>query len=76
MIKLTKKYLKDVWAYLWSLTTVDEKAVEVVEEVKKRAKNVKKEIKDVGEAIAEVGDQIGDIPGAIKGEARKGRKKK
>tara|TARA_B110000196_G_scaffold313454_2_gene320161 strand:+ start:309 stop:410 length:102 start_codon:yes stop_codon:yes gene_type:complete len=31
---------------------------------------------DVGRAIKEVGNQLGDIDDAIKGKARKGRKKK
>lgn len=76
MKKIVKKFVRDVWVYLLGLTTVDEKAVEAVKEVKRRAKNVKQEIKDVGEAIAEVGDQVGDVAGAIKGKSRAGRKKK
>lgn len=41
----------------------------------RRAKRLAEESKDVLGAIKEVGNQIGDIPAAIKGEARKGRKK-
>ena len=76
MWKLTKQYWKDVWVLLWSKTSIDEKAIATVEEVKARAKNVKKEIKDVKEAVAEVGNQMGDVAGAVKGAKRKGRKKK
>ena len=76
MWKLTKQYWKDVWVLLWSKTSVDEKAIATVKEVKRRAKNVKEEIKDVGEAVAEVGDQIGDVSKAVKGKSRAGRKKK
>jgi len=74
MWKLTKKYWKDVWNLLWSKTTVDEKAVEVAEEVKRRVENVTEELKDVGKAIKEVGNQIGDVGDAVAGEERKGRK--
>ena len=37
--------LKDIWRYLWSLTSIDEKTVAVVKETKKRTKAVKKAIK-------------------------------
>jgi hypothetical protein len=74
MWELTKKYWKDIWNNLWSKTTVDEKAVEAAQEVKRRFKNVKEELKDVGKAIKEVGNQIGDVGDAVAGEERKGRK--
>jgi hypothetical protein len=67
---------KKWWIKLWSKTTVDEKAIATVKEVKKRAKNVGQELSDVKDAIAEVGNQIGDIGSAAKGKSRKGRKKK
>jgi len=70
----TKQYCKNVWNYIWSKTTVDEKAVETAKEVKRRVKNVKEELKDVGKAIKEVGNQIGDVGDAVVGEKRKGRK--
>lgn len=76
MLKLTKKYLKDIWVLLWSKTTVDEQAIATVKEIKKRYKLTAKELADVAKAITEVGDQIGDIDDAIRGKARKGRKKK
>ena len=38
MWKLTKQYWKDMWAYLWSKTTIDEKTVATVKEIKKRYK--------------------------------------
>ena len=76
MLKIIKKFVKDIWNYLWSKTTVDEKAVATVKEIKKRYKLTAEELADVAKAIAQVGDQIGDLPDAIKGKARKGRKKK
>jgi len=74
MWKLTKQYCKDVWNYLWSKTTVDEKAIATVKEIKRRYKLTTDELKDVAKAIKEVGNQIGDIDNALKGEERKGRK--
>tara|TARA_R100001510_G_C7653208_1_gene211282 strand:+ start:2929 stop:3168 length:240 start_codon:yes stop_codon:yes gene_type:complete len=74
MWKLTKKYFKDLWAFWWGLTTIDEKAKATGKEIKRRAKNVKKELQDVGKAMKEVGNQIGDIDDAVKGKKRKGRK--
>lgn len=71
-----RKIIKSFWDWVFSKTTLDEKAIATVKEVKRRAKNVKEEIKDVGEAIAEVGDQIGDVGKAVKGKSRAGRKKK
>ena len=76
MWKLTKQYWIDVWNLLWSKTNIDEKALATVKEIKKRYKLTAKELKDVARAIIEVGDQIGDIPDAIKGKARSGRKTK
>ena len=61
---------------LWCKTNIDEKALATVKEIKKRYKLTAKELKDVAKAIIEVGDQIGDIPDAIKGKARSGRKTK
>ena len=75
MWKLTKQYLKDVWALLWSKTTIDEKAIATVKEIKKRYKLTAAELSDVAKAIKEVGNQIGDIDDAVKGKQRKGRKK-
>tara|TARA_R110001583_G_scaffold99800_1_gene245316 strand:- start:397 stop:630 length:234 start_codon:yes stop_codon:yes gene_type:complete len=74
MWKLTKQYWIDVWNLLWSKTNIDEKAIATVKEIKKRYKLTAKELQDVAKAIKEVGDQIGDIPDAIKGKARSGRK--
>jgi len=65
-----------MWKALWSKTTVDEKAIATIKEVKKRAKLTTQELKDVVEAFKEVGNQIGDIDNALKGEERKGRKTK
>ena len=74
MIEIIKKFGKDVWTYLWGKTTIDEKAIETVKEIKKRYKLTTEELKDVAKAIKEVGNQIGDIDNALAGEERKGRK--
>jgi|TARA_R110002020_G_scaffold115511_4_gene265521 chromosome segregation ATPase len=75
MWKLTKQYWKDVWVLLWSKTSIDEKAIATVKEIKKRYKLTSKELQDVAKAIKEVGNQLGDIDDALKGKERKGRKK-
>ena len=74
MWSLTKQYWKDMWKALWSKTTIDEKAIATIKEVKKRAKLTTQELQDVVKAFKEVGNQIGDIDNALKGEAGKGRK--
>ena len=74
MWKLTKKYLKDVWVLLWSKTEVDEQAIATLKEVQKRYKLTVQEIEDVASAMKQVANQIDDIPGALKGNTRKGRK--
>tara|TARA_R100000388_G_scaffold93466_1_gene78204 strand:+ start:261 stop:509 length:249 start_codon:yes stop_codon:yes gene_type:complete len=66
---------QDYWNSIWARTSVDEKAIETVKEVKRRFKLTAAELADVGRAIKEVGNQLGDIDEALKGEARKGRKK-
>lgn len=68
--------VKIFWDWVFSKTTIDEKVIATVEETKKRVKAVKEEIKDVADAVKEVGNQAGDIADAVKGKARKGRKKK
>jgi len=76
MWKLTKQYWKDMWNYIWSKTSVDEKAIATIQEIKKRYKLTAQELKDVADAVKEVGNQLGDIDDALKGKARKGRKTK
>ena len=76
MRKLIKKFLKDVWNYLWSKTSLDEKAIETLTEVKKRYKLTAQEIQDIAAVMKEVGNQIDDIPAALAGKKRKGRKTK
>ena len=76
MKKLIKKFLKDVWNYLWSKTSLDEKAIETLTEVKKRYKLTAQEIQDIAAAMKEVGNHIDDIPAALAGKKRKGRKTK
>ena len=65
-----------MWNLLWSKTSIDEKAISTVKEIKKRYKLTAQELSDVAQAIKEVGNQLGDIDDAIKGKARKGRKSK
>jgi len=74
MWKLTKQYWKDMWNYLWSKTSIDEKAIATVKEIKKRYKLTTQELRDVAKAMKEVGNQMGDIDNALRGEKRKGRK--
>ena len=76
MWKLTKQYWKDMWNHIWSKTTIDEKAIATLAEIKRRKKLTEAEIKDVISAIKQVGNQIDHIPGALKGKTRKGRKAK
>lgn len=51
-------------------------AEEAAAEIKQRAQTVVQEMKDVGAAVKEVGNQIGDIPSAVAGKTRTGRKPK
>jgi replication initiation and membrane attachment protein DnaB len=76
MWKLTKQYWKDMWNYVWSKTSIDEKAIATIKEIKKRYKLTAQELKDVADAVKKVGNQLGDIDDALKGKARKGRKTK
>ena len=73
MWKLTKEYWKDVWVLLWSKTSIDEKAIATVKEIKKRYKLTAQELADVAKAIKEVGNQLEDLPKSLKGK-RAGRK--
>ena len=69
-----KKILNSFWNWLKGLTTLDEKAVDLYDEVKDRAEEVKKEFKDVKKAAKEVYDQSKDIAKAVKGKKKRGRK--
>ena len=51
MWKLTKQYWKDMWNYIWSKTSVDEKAIATIKEIKKRYKLTAQELKDVADAV-------------------------
>ena len=51
-------------------------AEDAATEIKERAQRVVQEMKDVGAAVKEVGNQIGDIPSAVTGKTRTGRKPK
>ena len=55
---------------------IADSAEEAAAEIKKRAQRVVQEMQDVGAAVKEVGNQIGDIPSAITGKPRTGRKPK
>ena len=67
-------YFKDMWNYLWGKTSIDEKALATVKEIKRRYKLTAQELRDVAKAMKEVGNQMGDIDNALRGEKRKGRK--
>ena len=67
---------QDYWRAVWSKTSIDEKAEKTLDEIVKRYKLTADELADVGRAIKEVGSQLADVSGAVKGKARKGRKKK
>jgi hypothetical protein len=73
---MIKKISKKVWDWILGIPCCDEDIAEVIKETKKRAIRVKEEVGDVVEAIKEVGKQAKDIPKAMNGEARKGRKSK
>jgi hypothetical protein len=45
-----KKVLLAVWTWILSKTTLDEKVIEVIDEIEVRSANVKKEFKDVVDA--------------------------
>ena len=64
--------LKKGWDWVWSKTTVDEKAIAVVKETKRRAKRVSEEISDVGQELKEAAIQSKDIVSAAAGKKRKG----
>lgn len=66
---------KDYWKAAWSKTSIDEKAEKALVEIVKRYKLTAVELADVVKVIKEVGNQLGDVGGAVKGKARKGRKK-
>lgn len=51
-------------------------AEEAAAEIKERAQRVVQEMQDVGAAVKEVGNQLGDIPKAVSGKPRTGRKPK
>jgi hypothetical protein len=68
--------LKRGWNWVWSKTTIDEKAVATVKEIKKRYKLTAQELADVADAIKEVGNQIGDLDDAATGKKRRGRPRK
>tara|TARA_B100000085_G_C18110814_1_gene337161 strand:- start:136 stop:384 length:249 start_codon:yes stop_codon:yes gene_type:complete len=71
-----KSSVKRAWDWVWSKTTVDEKATAVVKATKQRVKRVKEEMRDVADAISEVADQAGDVVDAAKGKKRRGRPRK
>ena len=71
-----KNKLKKLWNWVLNRTTLDEKIVELAEEVETRIDRVKEEVGDIIQSAKEVGKQIDDVKGAVKGQKRKGRPKK
>ena len=74
--KWIKRKIKSFFVWVFSKTTIDEKVIEVAEEISDRAKVVKEELKDVKKALGNVVDQTKDVAGAVKGKKRRGRPKK
>ena len=68
--------LQKGWNWIWSKTEIDEKAIAVAKEVKRRAELAYEEGADVVDAVKEVGNQAGDVIDAVKGKKRRGRKPK
>jgi len=54
--------------------SVEDEFGNIKEGVKYRSKRVKEELGDIVDSIKEVGNQIGDLPDAVKGKTRTGRK--
>jgi len=75
-MKKIKSLLNKFWFWLRSKTTLDEKAIDVYEEAKSRAKEINKEFKDVKKALKNAANQTKDVVDAAKGKKRRGRKKK
>tara|TARA_R110000751_G_scaffold110180_1_gene207705 strand:+ start:1004 stop:1219 length:216 start_codon:yes stop_codon:yes gene_type:complete len=67
---------KEFWNWLLGKTTLDEKFIEVIDEVKDRAKEMSSELKDVKKALKNVVAQSKDVIDASKGKKRRGRPKK
>lgn len=63
------RYIVMFWKWLWSLTTVDEKAKAVANEVKDRLANAADEMNDVI-------DEAEDVVDALKGKSKKVTRKK
>mgnify|MGYP001063186363 FL=1 len=68
--------LTQFWNWILGKTTLDEKAVEIYDEVKDRAKEMANEFKDVKKALKNVAAQSKDVIDASKGKKRRGRPKK
>jgi chromosome segregation ATPase len=61
-----KNKLKKLWNWILNLTTLDEKIVELAEEVETRIDRVKEEVADVVQSAKEVGNQISDVKEQLK----------
>jgi Ca2+-binding EF-hand superfamily protein len=70
---LTEKTVKEANE---KINTVNDQITDAVTQVKQRTARVKEEVADVIVAAKEVIDQAEDVVVAVKGKARKGRKKK
>tara|TARA_R110002020_G_scaffold117232_2_gene267959 strand:- start:47 stop:265 length:219 start_codon:yes stop_codon:yes gene_type:complete len=68
--------LTQFWNWILGKTTLDEKAVEIYDEVKDRAEEMANEFKDVKKALKNVAAQSKDVIDASKGKKRRGRPKK
>lgn len=77
------EYLKRLWNWLLSKTTVDEKVISAVEEAKKdvtelrkRAYTVAKEAKEVGAAVKKVVEESKDVVEAVRPRKKRTSKPK
>jgi hypothetical protein len=66
--------LQKGWNWIWSKTTVDEKAIAVAKEVKRRAEIAAEELEDVKDSLKDAIEESKDIASAVKGETKKRKK--
>ena len=63
--------LQKGWNWIWSKTTVDEKAIAVAKAVKRRAEIAAEELEDVKEAVQDVVQESKDVVNAVKGKPKR-----
>lgn len=76
---MIKKFLYAIWTFslqkgwnwMWSKTTVDERAIAVAKEVKRRAEIAAEELEEVKEAVKDVAKESKDVVDAVKGKPKR-----